>query len=188
MEAMEVRVSNDPEQFWPIIDYLRAVEADYFTTYYQTIGLRKPSDGCTHPWIWQLTAGKRFNADGRLASDRPIFFTKFQWPEGSEASRVPFSVSALLEARAMAAELSTHIFAASKLPEDDALIEAAFATKQQIIRLYDPELGVYSAGAHLVGNVVGFADAVLAFNLASQLAHVCLDLPSTFYEKLVVPD
>jgi len=188
MEAMEARDSNDPKQFWRIIDYLRAVEADYFSTYYQTAESTPPSDGRTRPWRWQLTAGMRFNASGRLAVDRPIFFTRFDWPEGSPACRVPFSVSALLEARAMAAELSSHLFAASKLPNGAAQVEAALASKHQIDILYDPELAVYSAGAHLVGNIVGFGDAMLAFGIASQLAHVCLDLPSAFYEKLVVPD
>lgn len=188
MEAMNARESNDPKEFWRIIDYLRAVESDYFSSYYQTIGSLIPSDGRTRPWSWQLTCGMRFNADGRLASDRPIFFTQFIWPEGSSACRVPFSVSALLEARAMAAELSAHLVAASKLHNDYAQVEIRLASQRQIEKLYDPELAVYSAGAHLVGNVVGLGDAMLAFNVASQLAHVCLDLPSELYQKLVIPD
>jgi hypothetical protein len=188
IEAMEARVADDPTQFWRIIDYLRTAEADYFDTYYQTINSLSPGDGPTRPWAWELTSGMRFNPQGRLAKERPIFFTRFAWPDGTIACRVPFSVSALLEARAMAAELSMHVAAASKLPKDDALVEMAMASKLQIDRLYDPRVAVYSAGAHLIGNVVGLRDAMRAFTLASQLAHVCLDLPSEMFPMLTVPD
>lgn len=188
IEAMEARAADEPSQFWRIIDFLRAAEADYFDTYYQTINSHRPADGRTRPWAWELSSGMRFNVDGRLAKERPIFFTRFSWPEGSVACRVPFSVSALLEARAMAAELSMHLVAASKLPEDDAVVEMALASKLQIDRLYDPRVAVYSAGAHLIGNVVGLGDAMRAFTMASQLAHVCLDLPTASFDKLLVPD
>lgn len=189
VEAMEARVADDPTQFWRIIDYLRTAEADYFDTYYLTINSLSPGDGGpTRPWAWELSSGMRFNHDGRLAKERPIFFTRFAWPDGTIACRVPFSVSALLEARAMAAELSMHIAAASKLPKDDALMEMAVASNLQVDRLYDPRVAVYSAGAHLIGNVVGLSDAMRAFTLASQLAHVCLDLPSSMFERLVIPE
>jgi hypothetical protein len=188
IEAMEARVSDDPTQFWRIIDYLRTAEADYFDTYYQTINSLAPTDGRTRPWAWELTAGMRFGPDGRLAQERPIFFTRFSWPDGSTACRVPFSVSALLEARAMAAELSIHLETASKLPDGEGVVEMKMASNLQLDRLYDPRLAVYNAAAHLIGNVIGVDDAARAFTFASYLGHVCLDLPRQMFERLKVPN
>ncbi|MEZ6165360.1 MAG: hypothetical protein R3B67_13105 [Phycisphaerales bacterium] len=188
LEAMDSRRSNDPEVFWKITDYLRLLESDYFSTYYQTIGKSTPQIGPSRPWAWQLTAGMRFDVDGRLAANRPIFFTQFAWPDGSHACRVPFSVSALLEARAMAAELSAHFVAASNLPEAESKVEQRIASEKLISRLYNPELAVYSVGAHLVGNLVGLKDAMQAFQLASQIAHVSLDLPKSLFSYLKIPN
>ncbi|HLP85451.1 MAG TPA: hypothetical protein VK157_13970 [Phycisphaerales bacterium] len=188
IEAMEARVADDPTQFWRIIDCLRTAEADYFDTYYQTINSLAPTDGRTRPWAWELTAGMRFDPHGRLAEERPIFFTRFSWPDGSTACRVPFSVSALLEARAMSAEMAVHLETASKLPEGERIFEMKMASNLQLDRLYDPRLAVYNAAAHLIGNVIGIDDAIRAFKLASHLAHICLDLPSQLFNMLKVPN
>lgn len=186
-EAMHARVANDPSEFWRIARYRRLRAEDRFEEYYSTVLNRAPASGPSAPWQWQLTAGLRFDAEGRLDPNRPIFFITFSWPDGSPACRVPFSAASLLECNAMAAEWQVQALLIDQLPEDVATVEAAQAQARNLRTLYTPELGAYMAPAHLVGNLLQVSDVMEAYRLASLLAALCLNLPSEAFPKLKVP-
>ena len=186
--AIHARDGNNPNDFWQIAAYRRMVARDHFDEYYSTIGRSDALPGDPRIWKWRLTAGLRFDASGRMDESSPIFFTQFAWPDGVPACRVPFSVAALLECNAMNHEWLTHLAVIERLSEEDRLIEAGLATERNLRLLYQPEAAKYTAAVHLVGNILGIADVMRAFDIASAIASLCLNLPDGCFDTLKIPD
>jgi hypothetical protein len=186
-EAIWARAQNDPVNFWRIATYRRLVSQDHFADYYSVIHSSQPPSGLPQHWGSQTTGGSRFGVDGKLDESRPIFFTQFQWPDGSPACRVPFSVAALLECNAMHQEWQMELSMLNRLSPADAAVEAGLATARNLSFLYTPEVGKYTTAVHCVANRLGVADALQAFEMASAVATLCLNLPWAMYDRLAIP-
>lgn len=65
----------------------------------------------------------KLDAEGRGREDHPILFTKFATRDGVPIARAPITVAALLEVRAMAAEVTNRIALIGGLTPEDQLVE-----------------------------------------------------------------
>jgi hypothetical protein len=94
--ALHARLANDPSELWRIMSFQQALRDARFNSYYTTIESHTPPDGVSR-WQYQMSAGARFNHQGKISDDHPIVFTKFAWLDGTPACRVPISLISLLE-------------------------------------------------------------------------------------------
>ncbi len=187
--AMNARALNDPAGFWRVIDAIRALRVDDLDTYYTVIYDRSPPQTKPDLWQYQLTCGTRFDIDGRLDEASPIVFTRFAHQHGAPVARVPFSVTALLEACALFAEESWRWALIEDLDSTDARFLARKELERDtLMRLYAPELAVYHVAVHLVANQLNIRNYRKALVAAENLSSLALNLPDDCFDALSVPD
>lgn len=184
--ALNARHSNREEDFYVICEWDKVRTADKLGDYYSTKG-ESQGHSSPHRWMHQLSCGRRFDRDGRLDANAPIFFTRFAWDDGRPACRVPLTVESLLEINATAAELTVNHASITSLPDGVRQVEQSLHRQKVLDRLYSPNLGVYSVGAHLAANVHTISDIAVALPLASALASAALDIPESEFDKVRVP-
>lgn len=186
-EALSARYQNDEYEFWRIMSYRRRVREDVRGEYFSTIGDKTSTPTQPGPWKAETTMGVGFDRDGRPDESAPIAFSRFTWPDGELACRVPLSVSALLETNAMCFELLAAFSLMQQLPEDQRRVEEVIAGKKWFAQLYDPELGVYSVAVHMVANNLGMKDAINAYRYSAALASIALNIPTSLFDSMNVP-
>ena len=186
--AIHCRIHNDPSEFWRIVEYRRLVSQDRFSDYFTIIENPTPPSHVQRHWQYQLTCGKRFDHTGRQDDSRPIFFTRFAWPDNSNACRVPFSVTSLLEAGAMHFEAASELSFAIRLGGIDRHIELNTSHDRRMRELYDPHFAAYSAAVHLIANRTNTIALNDAYPIAGALSSLCLNLPDGMFDALKVPD
>jgi hypothetical protein len=188
LDALQARMSNDPNQLWKINQYLRAAQQDRYEDYYSIIENPQPPPNYNKLWKWQLSCGARFDRDGRLDESLPILFTRFAWPDDSPACRVPFSVASLLEASAMSTEWTTEAALIMMMGKPASDTQGQVLAAKSLDYLYDPTVAEYSVAAHLVANRFKLSDPLTAFKFASYLSSVCLNLLDEHFGLLKIPD
>jgi len=187
-DAINARLGENVNEMWRIVEWNKTVRRNYYGDYYSityAAGL-EPSDG--QPWAWELTAGAIFDSKGIPNEKDPIAFTKFKNRAGADLCRVPFSISSLLEANAMAIEMGFEMRLIDELTGNDKVVEFALFKAKSIKTIYDPMLANYSAAAHLLANVTGVSDIFSAYKFASRMAGFCLNFPRQLFDNLRIPE
>ena len=164
------------------------VNADHFCEYYSENYDLNPPDVGDKRWKWRLSCGVRFDCDGKVAEDKPIVFTQFHWGDGRPSCRVPFSVASLLETSSMSFELGLEANLMGGLAGEEKIFETALYKQKCLDFLYNPELAKYSVAVHCVANFLHLSDVSLAFKYANALSWLCLNLPSSLFRSLKIPD
>jgi hypothetical protein len=186
-EAMAARIENNPEEFWRIVEYRRLLVADQGAQYYSTVDALNPGQGIDRTWRFRMTCGKRFNRYGKMDENCPIFFSQYRWPDGSNACRIPFSASALLECNAMQFEWAVHDHACNRLDPEDRVVAIGLARDEQLRFLYSPDVATYTTAVHLVANTLKLTEGKTAFQYASALSSIALNLPGEMFNRLRLP-
>jgi hypothetical protein len=153
---------------------------DYYTA-------KTPDVDPSTPWSYQVTSGKRFNNNGEL-SDVPITFISFGNSSQERIVRSPLSMIAVLEVSAMAQEILYKSFLVNALPEDARIVESSQLQKESLNFIYNHELTEYSACAHLVANIHGFTDIIMAYTVCERIATVVLNFTDKCFDDISFSD
>ncbi len=153
---------------------------DYYTA-------KTPGVDPSTPWSYQVTAGKRFNSKGQL-SDVPITFISFGNSNNERIVRSPLSMVAVLEVSAMAQEILYKSFLVNALPEDTRIVESRILQKESLKFIYNHQLTEYSACAHLVANIHGLTDIIMAYSVCERIATVVLNFTDNCFDEISFSD
>lgn len=185
--AMNGRVSGNMARLNELTAVFREVRDLHLNDYYNELyeGSNQPWDHQT--WAYQFSTGVKLDAEGRERLDHPVLFTKFSTRDGTPVCRVPVTVAALLEVRAMAVEVAMQVSLIPALPAEDRLIEENLYPRQLAEMFYDPLMTRYTVIAHYFANIFGIGDIFVALVRAAELAWVVLNLPDDYFDRLRIP-
>lgn len=158
----------------------RKLAGIHLPEYYSTV-----DNPVGRPWLYSSTVGQAFDYDGNPNPNHPLWFVRFNTPDGLPIARQPISIASLLEVRAVEAELLGGFRLINAL-QDRAFqaIEKSYLSEDILTRLYEPYLTVYSVAAHWYANHRQVSDAGEAYRAASKLAWFCLDAPTNWVGTL----
>ena len=153
---------------------------DYYTA-------KTPDADPSTPWSHQVTSGKRFNNNGEL-SDVPITFISFWNSNQERIVRSPLSMIAILEISAMAQEILYKSFLVNALPENARIVESSQLQEESLNFIFNHELTEYSACAHLVANIHGFTNIIMAYTVCERIATVVLNFTDKCFDDISFSD
>jgi hypothetical protein len=185
--ALHARIENNPFELWRVMSFQQALRDTRFKSYYTTIEATEPRSGALR-WKFEMTAGSRFDHRGRLSEHQPIVFTKFAWHDGTPACRVPISPVSLLESSATHFEYEVEHGFISVLPSAQRGPAEEALQRRFLDLAYDPQWAEYSVAAHAIANFVRANNVPEAYELASILASISLNLAPQHFATLKVPD
>ena len=174
---------HDEAEFWNAKSFYDFLKSIALPEYY-TVKQRAQS---TLPWSTTITAGQLFDKNGRI-TDRTILFQRFRNSKGEELVRSPISGVSILEASAMAQEVTFRMSLLAGAVDEYALIERASTSRDLAAYLYNPDLTEYSVCVHLVANVLRTPDIGSAFVVCSILTRVCLNLTDEVFDALAADE
>lgn len=160
-----------------------------FPQYYQIVEEQVQSHGMNRPWRIHFSAGREIDAMGRMDETRPILFVNFSDHDtDAQLIRQPMTVGALLETIAVASEnLANFQYIMGKVPEAERTVAMHHAGQGLSSRLYAPALTLYTAPVHMFARLSKLAEATIAYDHASYLAHLCLNLSDEHFPGLTLP-
>lgn len=164
-----------------------ADRAVLFPAYYKYVAPTAVAARGPGTWQIEMTTGVKIDAQGYSDEDQPIFFARFATMAG-EIGRQPLTVGALLELRALQAEMLVFQQARAGKGREEQLVADTLYKNELLATLYDPELITYSAAAHLLAFAIGGADILGVLILGSQYADIALNMTPELFGRLRVPD
>lgn len=184
--AFERRVETEFPNIIGLFDKDRRVLSP---TYYRFSNAPSEPHTMARPWSIDYVAGAEIDPDGRVREDRPIFMARYgENPSRKNFARQPVSVGALLEVRAIAAEIGAAISAINSHPEDGPrTVEMHLANSEFNALAYDHNLIEYNTAAHILSIQSGSKELFLSSRLAAALAYVALNMTEDDFKNLRVP-
>ncbi len=185
--AINARLNNKPEDFHYISKFIKNAKKSDLTEYYHTIESSYKVNKNGLRWKWTLSIGSRFDHDGKLNHNKPIPFVRFLNPENDKLiSRTPLSNSSLLETNAISEEIKITINILNKLDKENLLVETKLMEEEYFKWLYNPELTLYSAIAHLTSSITGIKDIISTFMISNEISNLLLCLPEEVYRSIPI--
>lgn len=185
--AFNAKENEIIEELWRIQQLFSDLSRINFADYYTVNGSGAKKAWNKQPWKYEFGSGLQFGSDGKIRETHPFLYTKFYNIDGEFVKRVPLSVVSLLETNAVASELWLEKVLSHLLHPEELIIEKNLIEQNYLERLYNPELTVYSVAAHCLANLAGITDAADAYQRASALSTLCLNLPSQVFHLLKIP-
>lgn len=188
--VFQARISGDTGKYVCVPPFMRGIKTVHFDDYYTYEWPAALDPWDKKPWRPTISIGSQLGPDGVEKEDKPILFTQFaRHADRENLCRVPFSIAALLEVRATAAEIDASLLI---MGNDDADVEKKIDrdawSKRVLERLYDPFLATYSVAVHEFANVYGITNAVEAYHKAARVAWLALNLPRALFPAVKSPD
>mgnify|MGYP001809944857 CR=1 FL=1 len=175
------------EAFPHVLAQFDAERAILFPSYFKFVKAGAQPRSGPGTWEMQTTSGVRFRPDGAPNEDDPILFVRFS-EHGTEIARQPISVGALLEMRALGAEVAAYGELRKLRPREEGIVEEAIYNRDSVELFYHPDLTTYSAAAHLLSNAFsGFADGTAVMMIGPRLANFALNVTPTQIRRLKPP-
>jgi hypothetical protein len=185
--AINARLINQPENFHYVASFIKNAKKSDLTEYYHTKQGEYNVKKGGLLWRWTLSIGSRFDHDGNLDHDKPIPFIRFLNPEnGNIISRTPLSNSSLLETNAICEEIKIAIIVLSKLEDSERIVEIKLMESDYFKWLYNQNLTLYSAVAHLTSSLTGVKDVISSFQISNEISNLLLNLPERLYDSIPV--
>lgn len=187
VNALHARIENIPAEFYRIVDASDSLRRLGDHNYYKVVGNQAPKLSQTRPWLWRVSCGQRFSADGRLDRTSPIIFNSFYAHTISHKTliaRVPLSALALTEANAMSAEQD---WVRREQTRAVSAITMENWQKDASALIYDVEYVIYSSALHCVANHCSIFELASAFAYVRSLATLCLNLPRCYFSTIALP-
>jgi hypothetical protein len=184
-DAIHARAANLESELWRVVQYHRSLRDTRYERYFRVNGRESPLE--RRQWLANFSAGFRYDHNGVPDAGSPILFTRFFYPSGALACRVPLSVTSLLECAAQHYELETAT--ATLHPLGPSSLQPAYAALQEQLldQMYSIDFAEYSVAAHVVANRVNLTDCPHALEAGSLLAGIALNLPDQHFDSLVIP-
>ena len=182
---------DEPEaQWWRTVSLYDQDRRIMFPTYYRVHAKERWGHSLQKPWTIDFSCGQEFASDGRIDPANPIFFVSFGHnPTRERISRQPISVGTLLETNATYAEQFEESFLVSCISvEEERRIEQTIRSNQFAQQLYSAELTEYSSPVHLLAVKADIKEATEAYEAASSLSMICLNLINNDFANLKVPE
>jgi len=176
-------------EWWKVIRLLDRDRRTMGLRYYKVVNSREQEHGLRNPWGLSYSVGREFDAAGRVNDAAPIFFARFSHSVSKELiARVPLSVGALLEVRAVHFE-KVDEFAVLGLNADEETrrVDQGLKGHEWERTFYDPELVDYTVAAHVLSSNSGTSEPITTYRLATALAGICLNLTSQNFSKILIP-
>ena len=146
---------------------------------------REYYDG-NNPWRIEVTADQAYNLDGAPDPDNPILFARFHNHGGDHYfARQPITPATLMELRAVNAQLRTETYFHRAYGNRDR--DRVFQ-HDTLDRIYDPQLTMYSAPAHLLANIADLRETGETYERGARLAWIALNMSPSDFTALVYPD
>lgn len=176
-----------PELAYP--ELLRLFDADrsiLFPRYYKYVMPGAPQGTAENRWSMSLSTGANIRPDGKMDETDPLLFVRFDMG-AAHVARQPLTVGALLELRAIGAEMGPLARSFEGLAQDERIVEERLQTRELLAMVYDPQLTTYSAGAHVAANALEQADLTSTLDSGFKVAEVALNLTSDSFGRLRQP-
>jgi hypothetical protein len=184
----ETKTPGREQDFYKFIDLHDRNRRLMLSDYYRTVHPDPKAHDHIHPWGIQFSAGREFNAQGYLDDTRPILFTLFlDNPSGERIARQPIVAGALLEVNAVWSEIETSLEVISAMPVPERDLERRIFRNERLRSLYQPDLTLYTAPTHLLAQYTSTTDVIMAYELASKVSHVVLNLSEADFERITPP-
>lgn len=173
-EAEQNGIGTQLPHFYRQLDLYDRIQYIKLPEYYLTTN---PKANTVKPWKYGYSSGIMFSKYGK-PTDRSVFFTRFSNVKGELIARVPFSLCSLLESSAMAQEINAKLRVISMITDSIShKIESDKLSKNLIDELYNENLVEYSVVAHKISNSFKISDVVEAYNIATKMTRLILNLP-----------
>jgi hypothetical protein len=158
-------------------------------SYYRFSNAPSAPHSNARPWTIDYVSGAEIDPDGSVREDKPIFMARYgENPSRRNFARQPVSVGALLEVRAIAAEIGTAIAAINSHPEVGPRNVEMHRAKAEFDALaYNHDLIEYNTAAHILSIQSGSKELFLSSRLAAALAFIALNMTKGDFKKLKVP-
>lgn len=177
----------DEREFWKFITLRNTISKTKYDSYYKKLNTTVQTTRRAEDWAYRNTLGCRFDVNGRIDEGKPIIFCNFKCND-FEVARIPFSVEALFEINAMANEVYLHNRYLHSHDEDFQIVERSTFINSTYEWIYNKELLTYSVAAHLVAPIVTSGELVEIFLLAKLISTLSLNLPSSLYDHIKIPE
>lgn len=168
------------DDFWQARHFFNHCRNIRFPDYYTVV---ESSVENTRPWSSTVTTGYIFDAKGHI-SDKPVIFSRFVNAKGNFLARSPVSTVSLLEASAMAQEISVDVSLLLSTEENFRLVELRQFSDRTLAYLYNKEITEYSVCSHLVSQKLNLKDVSDAFNVCKNIVRLVLNCPSKAFDRL----
>ncbi len=94
---------------------------------------------------------------------------------------------ALLEVNAVWSELVVNQEILGAMSADDRMVEAAIYRRERLATLYSEDLSLYTAPAHMLAHYARIPDLTVAYEFASAVSHLVLNLSATDFQRIRLP-
>ena len=176
-------------EFYRFIDLHDQERRMMHSRYFRTVHPNPAPHDHRTTWGLMFSVGQEFDQSGHPNESRHIVFAKFLDRSTSpQIARQPIVAGALLEINAMWSEMRTNFEIISALPKDERAMEGAMHSRHLLGCMYDPNLTLYTAPAHLLAFYAKVSDVSLAYHLSSEIAHIVLNLGPRHFEPLMPPE
>ncbi len=186
----QVAASRGREDDFPKVVELFDLDNKILTpNYYKFSEAPSAPHSMARPWSVDYSCGCEIDPDGSINNGKPIFVLRFgENPSRKVFARQPLSVGALLEVRAMAAEVGAALGAINSSQEKGtAIVEAAELGREMNALAYDHELIDYNVAAHLVSVKSSVSELFASFRIAAQISFVALNMKKADFDRLKIP-
>jgi hypothetical protein len=186
-EAVDARLDKDEDKYRKIADYKRSEnQFHYFKYYTMNKGFaiyRTPAD----QWSYKITSGARFGADGKVAKDKFILLVWFHPPASDAFMGVPLTIASLLEINSIYEETMIEREVIENIDaKDREKARQSYIKKLVSGVIYNQAAIEYNCGVHLVANSFRIGDPYEAFESASAIATIVLNLPYSLLGKIPI--
>jgi len=182
--AINARATHKVDEFWRIKYYydIRKTESQH-SYYTHIIQPNKRLDKI--PWKIRYATSSRFDLNGRTNEDKPIFYAFIETENNDQIARIPITVSALLEARAICNEFYFRYDSLINF-ENEQEKNAAFdeLDRELFDTVYSPDLLLYSIIAHLTGFIASSRNLEYIYTLSSVTSNVSLNFPDSLLSQI----
>lgn len=156
--------------------------------YYRVLEDASAQHSAVDKWAAELSAGREFDASGKINDSSPIIFVRFFDKDRRHLLvRQPVVAGALWEANAVWSEMSTNNENIPTLPEDIGKVERYQVDKEFEDMYFNKDLTIYSAPVHLLSYFAKIEDIQEAYRISSILSHCVLNISSNLYPKIRPP-
>ncbi|RKE47113.1 hypothetical protein [Sphingobacterium detergens] len=186
-EAVNSKFSMDEKEFYKMASYKILEKKLRYLDYYPEITGEANYHTPLDAWKWRITSGLRFDALGNLTKN-PILFMRFWEPNNGLSLRTPISIASLLEVNAIYEETILEKNVIAQIPEGEHREKAKENFQKKMMRtiVYNQQMWEYNCALHMVSNILGISDVYEAYDVASSIATVVLNLDVNVLGKLKI--
>lgn len=183
--AINARLTNNTNEFWRIKYYYDHCKTESQSSYYTQI--KNPEYDLFNVKDWGLMKipSARFDIHGKVNNSKPLLHIQIINRDETEIARIPLTIAALLECRAIEHEFEIRANTIkSFFKESDR--EGAFLRLNEDLNqvLFDPNMILYNIVFHLTGFAFSSYDLSKVLYTANLISNIALNFPKSCLSQL----